>query len=337
MNVSNVLRPVFSKDEKEEILTELGKILDSGWIGQGPKVAEFEAEWAKRTGAKYAVATNSCTAALDIAVRCLNLANPVRVPALTFISTALAPYNAGYKVQFKDIDQQTLCGENVDIQVAYGGYVPEGNAVIWDMAHAGGEKHRGIISCWSFHAVKNLPTGDGGMLTTDYEPIYRKAKALAWCGIDKTTWERSDKVYAWEYSVDGPGMKANMNDITAVIGLAKLKNLDRDNAYRKQVAAWYGKYLPEWITRPVDRNVWHLYPVRVPERDALYTFLSSHGIGCGVHYKPLYHYAYFNQKPLPVTEQVFKEIISLPLHLMVTEEDVMRVCSLINQFYGNRI
>lgn len=331
-----VLRPVFSESERLEIHTELEKILDSGWIGQGPKVKELEEKWAGYTGAKYAVATNSCTAALDIAVRALWLPEIITVSSFTFISSALAPWNYKHRknVRFVDIDEETLCTKDAHIQVCYAGNIVESSkAEIYDMAHCAGAKHMGKISCWSFHAVKNLPAGDGGMLTTNDEEVYKRARALSWCGIDKSTFERNKGRYSWDYDIQAPGLKAHMNDITAIIALAKLKNLDADNAYRKQVAEWYDHHLPDFIKRPYRSSTWHLYTIRVPERDRLYDFLAENEISCGVHYKPLYKYPFFKGCALPVTEKVANEIISLPIHLQVTEEDVKRICKLIASFY----
>jgi len=327
-----VLRPVFSQEEKEEILSELGKILEAGWIGQGPKVKELEEKWCELTGAKYAVATNSCTAALDIAVRAIDLPETVTVSPFTFVSSALAPLNAGHKVKFVDIDPKSLCTPKADIQVMYAGN-QFGEGVIYDMAHSSGEKHKGLISCWSFHAVKNLPAGDGGMLTTDDEEIYKKARALSWCGIDKSTFERNKDGYSWDYDIKEPGLKAHMNDITAIIALAKLKNLGVDNAQRRWLSKMYDLLLPDFIERPFRSSTWHLYTIRVKDRDKLYDFLKANGIGCGVHYKTLTHYPFFNAPHLPEAEKAYSEIISLPMHLNVTAEDVKKVCQLIKQFY----
>lgn len=329
-----VLKPNFTKKQINNIKKELGKIMESGWIGLGPKVQELEKQWAHYTGAKYAVATSSCTAALDIAVRLVELPNPVRVSAFTFISSALAPLNAGYKVKFVDIEEESLCTPESDIQVMYAGN-QSGKGIIYDMAHSGGEKHKGLISCWSFHAVKNLPMGDGGMLTMNDEALYEKAKALAWCGIDKSTFQRSGNKYSWDYEVTCQGLKAHMNDITAVIGLEKLKSLDKDNQYREELAETYDKHLPEWIKRPYRSSTWHLYTIRVPKRNELIDYLSDKGIGTGLHYKPLNHYKIFGKQPkLPVTEKVFSEIITLPLHLGLKKKDVIKVCKEIKEFYA---
>lgn len=328
-----VLRPVFSKSERGEILSGINEILVSGWIGMGSKVKELEEKWAIFTGAKYAVATNSCTAALDIACRVAPLSNPVRVSPFTFVSSALAPLNAGYEVEFIDIDRESYCTKKSDIQVMYAGN-QDGEGIIYDMAHSGGEKHNGLISCWSFHAVKNLPAGDGGMLTTNEEEIYRKAKALSWCGIDKSTWERSGKKYSWDYNIEEVGLKAHMNDITATIGLAKLRNLKDDNHYRAYLAGVYDECLPNFIKRPYKSSTWHLYTIEVEKRDELYDFLAERGIGCGVHYKPLYNYKIFGkQKRLPVTEEVSKRIISFPMHLGLKRVDIERICAIIKEFH----
>lgn len=308
------------------------KVLASGWWGEGPLVAELEKKWAKFTGAKYAVAVNSCTSALDIACRLGILPNPVRVSAFTFVSSALAPINAGYKVEFVDIDPQSYCTKEADIQVMYAGN-QDGEGIVYDMAHSGGVKHKGVISCWSFHAVKNLPTGDGGMLTMNDKTLYERAKALSWCGINKSTWKRSGKKYAWDYDITELGLKAHMNDLTAAIALEQLKELKKRNAYRKKLAQAYDKYLPKYIKRPFRSSTWHLYTIQVDWRDELYDFLAEKGVNCGVHYKPLHHYPIMRGAHLPVTDSVASKIISLPLHLEITIKDVRKVCNLISVFY----
>lgn len=314
----------------------LKKVLDSGWWGPGVKVQELEIAWAKYTGARFAVAVNSCTSALDVACRLGILPKKVKVSPFTFISSALAPLNAGYEVEFVDIDPETFCTPKADIQVMYAGN-QSGEGIIYDMAHSSGVKHKGLVSCWSFHAVKNLPAGDGGMLTMNDPELYRKAKALAWCGIDKSTYDRSKGKYAWDYNIIGAGLKAHMNDITACIALEQFKVLDSSNLYRKIIAQTYDKYLPKNIKRPFRSSTWHLYTIQVPDRDGLYDFLASKGVGCGVHYKPLYKYnkVFGYRETLPVTEDVFNHIISLPIHLNLKLSEVKKICKLIGEFYDH--
>lgn len=315
----------------------LKQVLASGWWGPGPKVEELEKKWAKYTGARFAVAVNSCTSALDVACRLDILPKTVTVSPFTFISSALAPLNAGYQVKFVDIDEESLCTPYADIQVMYAGN-QFGEGIIYDMAHSSGVKHKGLISCWSFHAVKNLPSGDGGMITMNDPELYRKAKALSWCGIDKSTYDRNHGKYAWNYNIIGAGLKAHMNDITACIALEQFKVLEVGNLYRKMIAATYDKYLPTFIKRPYRSKTWHLYTIQVPDRDKLFDFLASKGVGCGVHYKPLYNYdkVFGMRETLPVTEKVFHHIISLPIHLNLKISEVKKICKLITEFYDRQ-
>ncbi len=173
------------------------------------------------------------------------------------------------------------------------------------------------------------------MLTTNDEEVYRRAKALSWCGIDKSTFDRSKDTYSWDYNIQEVGLKANMNDITAAIGLAQLEELEERNKYRAQVAEWYDTYLTDAVKRPFESSTWHMYVIQVPERDKLYDLLGENGISAGVHYKPLYKYPIFPQTELLVTEKVFKEIITLPMHLELTQADVYGVCQVVNQHVDN--
>jgi len=323
-----VLQPKLVGNE----IGEIKKVLKSGWWGMGKKTIEFENEFAKFVGAKYAVMTNSCTSALDIAVRLVKLPNPVKVSAFTFISSALAPLNAGYKVKFVDIDKNSHCTPKADIQVMYGGNI-YGQGIIYDMAHGGGYKHLGKVSCWSFHPVKNLPMGDGGMITMNDKKLYERAKALSWCGIDKSTFARTGKKYGWDYNITEQGLKAHGNDIMAVIGLCQLGKLKERNEYRKKLAETYDKYLPKEIKRPFRSSTWHLYTIEVENRDKLIDYLAENGVATSVHYKPLYKYDIFGkQKTLPNTEKAYQRILTLPLHLNLSVKDVKKICQLITEY-----
>lgn len=310
-------------------LDAIKEVLESGWWDEGKKVAEFEEKWAEFVGAKYAVATNSCTSALDIAVRVVDLPKKVTVSPFTFVSSALCLYNADKRIEFVDIDNRSLCTPQADIQVLFAGN-DFGEGTIYDMAHFGGGKHKGVVSCWSFQARKNLPTGQGGMLTTNDEEIYRRAKAISDVGIDKNTYERSKGKYTWDYNIKEAGINGYMSDITAAIGLEQLKCLPERNSYRKQVAGWYDQHLAPSVKRPYNSQTWHMYVVRVPNRDAIYDKLRENDIQSGVHYKPLYKYPIFPNKVLPKTEKAFKEVLTLPMHTELTEEDVKEVCRVLN-------
>lgn len=359
--------------DKKEILSGLEKIFDSGYVGLGPKTKEFEQKFANYIGVRYAVALNSCTAALHLA--CLSLGikkgDEVIVPSMTFVSTALAPLYCEAKPVFADIEKDTLCIDLREIEkkitkktraiivMHYGGHAckmdevlklakKHGICVIEDAAHACGAKYKnkklgsiGKMGCFSFHAVKNLPTGDGGMITTNDKKLYEKLLKLRWVGIDKSTWQRSyQKKYSWHYSVDELGFKYHMNDITAVIGIAQLKVLDKHNLIRRKLAKMYDKAFEnkKWIEIPVEKNYVfssrHNYVIKVGQRDKLNRYLASRGISSGVHYEPVHRYKVFNgtKSTLAVTEKVWKNLLTLPLFPDLKKEELERIAKEVLKF-----
>ena len=348
-----IFRPSCSPTEIEGVT----RVLESGWWGLGPKTAEFEKRFAELIGVKYAVGVTSCTVALDLAIKAHDIKDgEVIVPALTFVSTALAPLYNNNKIVFADIDEETLCIDWEDVQakitpktkavipVWYAGryikppILPEGITIIEDAAHACGTKDAGTehTACWSFHAVKNLATGDGGMITTNNPEIYKKLLALRWCGIDKTTWERTQKKYGWDYSIEEVGYKAHMNDITAALGLAQLGRLDQLNANRKLRVLEYKEGLKglDWIKLPnYDPAMsWHLLAARVKDRDRFIDYLLAHGISAGVHYKPLNTYNIFPHTELPITDKVWLELVTLPLFPDLSDEEMNYILTTIRRF-----
>ena len=358
---------------KDEILPELEKIFDSGWIGLGPKTVEFEKKFAEFIGTKYALGVNSATAALHLSVHALGLSenDEVIVPSMTFVSTALAPLYCGAKVVFADVEEDTLCIDPVDIEkkitartkaiipVHFGGHACRMDeimdianrhklAVIEDVAHGCGGKYKGkmlgsigVMGCFSFHAVKNLPLGDGGMITMNDEELFKKLQRLRWVGINKDTWNRSSGgQYSWQYSVDELGFKCHMNDIMAVIGLAQLKVLNEHNEMRRRIALHYNEELARipWITRPVEkdytRSAWHNYVVKVPFRNELNEFLRIKGISTGVHYEPINHYGVFKgmKADVPVIEKVWEHLLTLPLYPDLSELEIEQIVEAIKEF-----
>lgn len=350
--------PLFKPSVSQKEIDNVTEVLRSGWWGLGPKVAEFEAKFAEKVGAKYAVALNSATAALDLALKVKGInEGEVIVPALTFVSDALAVLYNNCKVVFADIDEKTLCIDWTDVRrkmtkntkaviaVNYAGKdsgIPVGfmSFVIEDCSHAAGSKTggAGTLACWSFHAVKNLATGDGGMITTDDEVIYKKLLALRWCGIDKSTWERSQKKYGWDYSIEIVGYKCHMNDLTASIGLAQLERLDYLNDRRKFRVTQYLEQLSDlkWLKLPDWDNdsAWHMFVVRLAEEDRnrFIDYLLENDISAGVHYKPLNTYPLFPQTKLPVTDRVWKTLVTLPLFPDMTDEEFNHIIQTIKGF-----
>lgn len=366
--------PVFKpKINKEEILRELEKIFDSGWIGLGPKTAEFEDKFAQFVGTKYAIAVNSATAALHLAVHVLDIAagDEVIVPSMTFVSTGLAPLYCGARLVFADIEEDTLCIDPADIKrkisartkaiipVHFGGHAcrmeeiidiakRNGLHVIEDAAHGCGGRYKdkmlgsiGNMGCFSFHAVKNLSTGDGGMITTNDEKLYQRLRSLRWVGINKNTWDRSSSMgYSWQYSVDELGFKYHMNDITAVIGIAQLKVLNEHNRLRRDIALRYNEALKQFdrIACPVEKNysfsAWHNYVVKVPMRNEMNEFLRVKGVSTGVHYEPIHRYKVFGDASvkLPVTDSVWEKLLTLPLYPAMTDAEFETIIAAIKAF-----
>lgn len=346
-----LFKPCYGPEEVEAV----AKVLESGWSGLGPVTEQFEEKFASYVGAKYAVAVNSCTAALHLAVNLIqaNSKYQIIVPTVTFVSTAHAAIYGGYVPIFCDVDSETLSldwdkaksltttATAAIIYVNYGGQVlpiPRLDIpVIYDCAHSCGSEFsaRDKICCWSFHSVKNLSCGDGGMITTDDPSQAAKLKRLRWLGIDKGTWDRAKTSrYIWDYNVTSIGKKYHMNDITAAIGLAQLKKMPELQKQRTKLALLYDKLL-EGRKTPLrsEGNGWHLYVIKSKRRDGLHEYLKNRNISTGVHYKPIHLYDCYRAKTtLPVAEQTWKEILTLPMFPSLKEEQVFEICQHINTF-----
>lgn len=223
--------------------------------------------------------------------------------------------------------------------------------IIEDCAHAAGasykipnypilEKvgHRAKLACFSFHAVKNLPLGDGGMLTTTDEEFAARARSLRWLGIDKSTADRTKgDIYGWKYDVGEVGFKSYMNDINAAIGLGQLPYLDEDNAYRRRI---YNTYkdggLP--MLNTTEGSSHHLAVMlasNVVHKERIMANLVKHDIQFGVHYTPNYYYPMYSDFPridgCPNAEEFYSRCISLPNHLFLQFSDLCRVISAVRE------
>jgi perosamine synthetase len=207
--------------------------------------------------------------------------------------------------------------------------------------HVGGEAK---YSCYSFHAVKNMPIGDGGMLTTNSEEVAVKAKQLRWFGIDKSTYARAkEQLYGWEYNIVDVGYKGHMWDVQAAIGRAQLKYVDEDNKIRESLVNRYRKNLQyNYQIRPVDLpSSWakssnHLFVVRFENKESRHAAmerLNEADIQYGFHYKPNYSYSPYSDFPIIGTlnmEKFYETALTLPLHLDLKESDVDLICDLLS-------
>ncbi len=372
-----LLRPTMD----EQTWAELKECYDSGWWSFGPKVKEFEEEFAKKVGAKYAIATNSATSALDVCIKAYGIkGGELITPAFTFTSDAHVGEWNDMEVVFADVNPDTFCidpeslnlseetkviiavdchGRLADIQgikekIATAGFftanVPfEGNdyrgrpLIIEDAAHAmytpGAGKYADI-TVWSFQAVKTLPIGDGGMITTNDERIAKECRKLVWLGIEKNTYDRAASgKYDWDYDITrGDGIKAYMTNPQAVIGLGQLRRLDDMLARRREIAEKYDKAFEgqPWFKKPLYSHTVQYYTPRWKDRDGLMQYLGENGIHTGVHFKPLSEMSYWKKAiktPLPGTE-VWKELLSLPVHSALTDEEQDYVIAKVKEYYA---
>jgi dTDP-4-amino-4,6-dideoxygalactose transaminase len=362
-----LFRPTY---EVEECVDAVRKVLASGWTGPGPQCKLFEESWCQLTGAKHAHFLNSATAALHIALRMLDLPKQAKVltTPLTFVSTNAVILYEGLEPVFVDIneDDLSLCsrdferkreGAKAALWVHYAGQVSPhfervmaegGLPLIEDCAHAGGAYYQNgdrvgsrtdTFSCFSYQAVKNLPTFDSGMLCCPTLPLLERGKKLAWLGIDKDTYARAstNEVYKWQYDVPELGWKYNGNDIAAAIANVQLKYLDRDNDLRRKIYQSYRKNFEGQVQITLvphsGHSVHHLVVIRVKNRNEVISALKASGISPGVHYLPNYEFPvfqkFYTRGSCPNAERISNEIISLPNHLQLTQTDIDRVCEVV--------
>ncbi|MEU0106827.1 DegT/DnrJ/EryC1/StrS family aminotransferase [Streptomyces sp. NPDC006251] len=352
-------------------------VLASGWVTTGHETELFESDFAAYVEAEHAIAVSSCTAALELALRALRLppGATVLVPAVTFCGAAHAVLHAGLRPVLVDIDPRTAtptpatvaeavrsCGRPQAMMVLHYAGAPAPVAalaeaarlplarVVEDAAHAlgtsVGDLPVGSLSratCFSFYATKNLPIGEGGMVTTDDAELAAGIRRARLHGMSADAWRRMLPGGRWRYTVEEAGLKANMTDVQAAIGRAQLRHFEEWQRRRHALAARYDKALAAVPgIEPLDvpapgRHARHLYVVRVPAeygtgRDELVEALAARGIGTSVHFIPLHHLPHFQRTALtppgglPGADLLFPELLSLPLHPFLSEVAVDRVC-----------
>ena len=305
----------------------------------------------------FAISVNSCTAALHLALKAIGLktGDEVILPTNTFVATAEVVTYFGATPILCDIENDT---HNIDVSkieelitdktkaiipVHFGGQpcdmdkikdiaVKYNLKVIEDAAHALPSRYKGKligtigdITCFSFYATKTLSTGEGGMITTTNEEYARKMRINRLHGIDRDAWNRYTERGNWYYEVVDNGYKYNTTDINAALGLAQLRKLDWMKDRRVQIAKRYTdaflgtKVIPPTV-RPDRETSWHLYVVKVNNRDYVIKKLKEEGVSCSVHFIPVHRHPYYKnfygymKENFPVAESVYKKSISLPIY-----------------------
>jgi perosamine synthetase len=267
-------RPSITGREKAAVL----EVLDSGWLTTGPRTKQFEQAFAARVGASHAVALNSATAALHLALEALGVGpgDEVIVPTWTFAASAEVVIYRGARPILVDVDRRTLnvtpeavlaavtprtravvavhvAGLPVEIERLVATLEPRGIAVVEDAAHAfpsrldgGTGRYVGTIGragAYSFYATKTITTGEGGMLVTEDEALANRARVMGLHGISRDAWNRYTASGSWYYEIQEAGFKYNMTDIAAALGLVQLERADELLDARRELAAAYAARL----------------------------------------------------------------------------------------------
>lgn len=343
--------------------------LNSGWWAQGPKVAEFEQEFAAYTGFQECVAVSNGTAALWLAYKVLEAHDKaILVPSLSFISTVSMAILNRIKPVFVDINPETLTIDVEDLKanitkdtmvmapMHYGGY-PCDMKPLWelgedhkiniveDACHAVGSKiePRGQFAVYSFHPVKNIASGAGGAIC--FNPpftslIRRKLEQWRWCGI--TPRDLTLGRYKSDYNVDDISYNFQWNDLFAVLALEQLKRLPEMQARRHVIAQAYHKAFKglEWLDLiPYNKDCsYHLFVLKLHEgisRERFMAYMTDKGIQTGVHYPPIHRFTYF-QKQYPIylsnTEALANRIVSIPISPALNDEQIQQIISAVVNF-----
>ena len=348
-------------------------VLASDWLTTGPNVDAFEKALAITGGVRHAVAVSSGTAALHAAMAAIGigLGDEVIVPAITFAASSnCVLYQKGTPV-FADVQEGTLLIDPADaerritpkpkaiIAVDYAGQPCDYDALrlladhhhlalISDACHSIGSSYKGRpagsladMTCFSFHPVKHITTGEGGAILTDDEEYAARLRRFRNHGINTTARQREENG-AWYYEMTELGFNYRITDFQCALGTSQLKKLDAWIARRNQLALQYDEAFVTMNIRPLSRasypslHAYHLYVVCIQNRDERFRRLRADGIGVNVHYIPVYHHPYYKglfgdlSSQYPVAEKVFSEIISLPMFPALTDEQQKTVIDTIS-------
>ncbi|MFH1671925.1 MAG: DegT/DnrJ/EryC1/StrS family aminotransferase [Pseudomonadota bacterium] len=361
-------RPSISDDD----VAAVAEVLRSGWITTGLKSAEFERMFCEYVGCKGAVALSSATAGMHIALHALNIGpgDEVITPSMTWVSTVNLIVLAGATPVFADIDRDTLMISRDSIEecvtertkliipVHFAGAPADMGPIrrlaadrdlpiVEDAAHALGTEYMGErvgctgTSIFSFHPIKNITTGEGGMFCSDDQSLLEHIRRLKFHGLGVDAYDRDTQGRSPQAQVLEPGYKYNMTDISATLGLSQLARVDEFNRKRTELAMRYRERLsgideifPLSDPPYAIKHAWHLFIVRLDidragiSRDDFMRRLKQKNIGTGLHFRAVHLQKYYlesmstSRGMLPNTEWNSDRICSLPLFPDMTGEDV---------------
>jgi UDP-4-amino-4,6-dideoxy-N-acetyl-beta-L-altrosamine transaminase len=365
----------------DEDIQSVIEVLKSDWLTTGPTVDLFERELASYISARHTIAVNSGTSALDIAVQALDFpkGSEIITTPFTFAGTSNAILYNGHIPVFADIDPTTrnihpdeirrkiTQKTHAIIYVDYAGHpcaIDEIREIarehdlrlIEDACHAFGASYKGRrigtfadMTIFSFHPVKPITTGEGGVVATDDPELATRLKLLRSHGIDRNVGDMFGEGSQWAYDMMDLGRNYRMTDIQAALGVSQLAKIDTFIQQRNNLAALYEELIGDipWIETPQCygdvTHGWHLYTVLLNdiERNDLYRYLHRNNIGANVHYIPIYRFTYyrkhfqFDPRAFPMTENIFDRIITLPLYPAMKEGELEYVAETLKTARSN--
>lgn len=363
----------------EEEIAEVVDTLRSGWLTTGPKVRRFEQEFAAYVGARHAIAVSSCTAALHISLAALGVGpgDEVILPTLSFCAAAnvvvqlgatpvIVDVDPGFHISLDAVRRVITPRTKAILPLHYAGQpcslhellalaAEHGVSVIENAAHAVGAEYGGArigshsrAVCFSFYALKQMTTGEGGMVTTNDPELAARLHLLSVHGMSHDAWKRCSKSGSWYYEVLDLGFKYNMTDIQAALGIHQLRRLDGFVRRRQEIAALYDRAfadLPEVVVPPRlpgRSHTFHLYPIWLWDQQMCLTRsefieeLRGRNIGASVHFIPLHRHPFYRERfgwrpeQFPVAEHIYQGLLSLPLYPGMTDRDAADVVAAVH-------
>ena len=364
----------------DDDIKAVSRVLGSEWLTTGPKVGEFEKAFAEVVGAKEAVAVSSGTAALHSAIYALGVGpgDEVIVPAMTFVASANCIVYQGGTPVFADVDPETLLLDPKDVEqkitpktraviaVDYAGQPCDydrlrqivdryGIKLVDDACHALGGEYKGRavgslgdLNAFSFHPVKHVTTGEGGMITTNNEVFANRMRVFRNHGITSDHRQR-EAVGSWFYEMVDLGYNYRITDIQCALGISQLQKLPRFLERRREIAARYDEAFAAFSEiQPLGKcpdvlHAYHLYVIKGLfsgsdySRAAFFRIMRERGIGVNVHYIPVHLHPFYRKRfstgpgLCPVAEAEYERIVSLPIYPAMKEQEVEAVVEAISK------